>query len=69
MTGEGKTNWSIWEMPVGPEAPRAKKCVFRAPQAETMVQYEMLREQDTAEDGPFALVVTDQNGDPVYACS
>lgn len=63
-----KTNWRIWEVPVGPEITLAKKSVFHAPKEETLEQYRRLRQEGENGKG-FGLVVTDQNGEPVYACS
>lgn len=60
-----KINWSIWEVPVGPEMVFPRRRIFRAPRDETMEQYARLRE----ETGDKGLVVTDQDGEAVYACS
>lgn len=70
MAGDNKINWRIWEVPVGPEddIKNRRKSIFHAPKEETLVQYERLR-QEGGDGTTKGLVVTNQHGDVVYACS
>ncbi len=62
-----KRNWRIWELPVGPEDTFERRSVFQAPKAETLTQYERLRQEGSGK--LVGLVVTDEQGEPRFACS